>query len=171
MSVKIPMLSDKNQPYTWKRFFVDLLCKGIIVFIIFRFILCIAVVYGASMEPTYYDGAYLLANRLDDGTRGDIVLAREDTYGVVVKRVLAIGGDSICIENGQVYVNGEALDEVYVVNFDANDNMDEITLPAGTYFLAGDNRIVSLDSRCGLGLFNEDDIVGTVLFDVGGKKP
>lgn len=168
MSVKIPTLSDKNQPYTWKRFFVDLLCKGIIVFIIFRFILCIAVVYGVSMEPTYYDGAYLLANRLDDGTRGDIVLAREDTYGVVVKRVLAVGGDTIRIEGGQVYVNGDALDEAYV-NFDEDDNMDEITLPEGAYFLAGDNRPRSLDSRTGLGLFDEEDIVGTVLFGIGGK--
>lgn len=148
-----------------RRTIFELCVELLAVFLLFHFVICLACVEGASMEPTYHQNTILLANRFATPKHGDAVLAAEPAYGTVVKRVLAKGGDSISIAEGQVFINGEALDEPYVVYNDTR-SMGEAVIPDGHYFLAGDNRAHSTDSRNGLGLFTEDDIIGVVFFNI-----
>ena len=76
-----------------------------------------------------------------------------------VKRVIGLPGDEIRIEDGQVYVNGAALDEPYVTHEDASD-FGPVTVPDGSLFFLGDNRPNSSDSRRSLGFVDEDAVVG-----------
>ncbi len=76
-----------------------------------------------------------------------------------VKRVIAVGGDEVLIEDGQVLVNDVALDEPYVV-FGDQDNYGPVTVPEGELFFLGDNRPNSSDSRRSLGFVSEGAVVG-----------
>jgi signal peptidase I len=76
-----------------------------------------------------------------------------------VKRVVGLPGDEIVIEQGQVFVNGEALDEDYVV-FDDESDFGPVTVPEDRLFFLGDNRPNSSDSRRSLGFVASDDLVG-----------
>jgi signal peptidase I len=76
-----------------------------------------------------------------------------------VKRVIGLPGDEVLIEDGQVYVNGEPLDEPYVVYDDGSD-YGPVTVPEGHLFFLGDNRPNSSDSRRSLGFVPRDHVVG-----------
>ena len=80
---------------------------------------------------------------------------------LLIKRVIAKGGDTIAIADGKVYRNGEALDEPYIKDGYTNGGIDETTVPEGTLFLMGDNRVVSIDSRSPeVGFVDEDLVIG-----------
>jgi signal peptidase I len=129
---------------------------------------CIAeplMVRSDSMSPTLRDGDVVIIDKLSDvwrsPDRGDVVVVRgPDTGGLIVKRVVAVGGDSVGIDDGRLVVNG-----TFVVEpFADNDRMGgvffgPITLPAGHVFLLGDNRDDSSDSRL-FGPVPESSIVG-----------
>ena len=108
---------------------------------------------GHSMEPTLHDGDALvidtLTYRFADPAVGDIVVASTpDTGQSVVKRVVALGGDLVGIEDGVLVRNGRAVDEPYA-NQDqmAGYYWGPVTVPDGMVFLLGDNRLESVDSR------------------------
>lgn len=99
---------------------------------------------GPSMQPTIDDGQLLIVSRvsfrLRAPRRGEVVAVRlAGEEAVLVKRILAGPGDAIAIADGQVVVNGVAIDEPYV-EFREPWRMDEVTLGAGQYFVVGDNR-------------------------------
>ncbi len=128
-------------------------------------------VSGVSMEPTLYDGEQLIARSfMYQPARGDIVVVDGyTTYGEpLVKRVIALGGDTVNIdfEAGDVFVNGELLDEPYISapTIRAADVQFPITVPEGTLFVLGDNRPRSKDSRYSdIGFIDERDILGEVV--------
>ena len=126
---------------------------------------------GHSMEPTLHDGDALVIDRISyrftDPAIGDIVMAvTPDTRESVVKRVVAVGGDSIGIDDGVLVRNGQPVDEPY-----ANDDQmggyywGPIVVPAGHVFLLGDNRLESIDSRS-YGPVSIDDVEGRYSFRV-----
>jgi len=116
---------------------------------------------GKSMLDTLTDGEIMLVNRaafaFSQPKRGDIVLCYypDDyyaqpgkTYGTRVKRVVAVGGDTIEAKNGTLYLNGEAQDEPFLTP----ERIGAMTIarqviPEGSVFVLGDNREVSIDSR------------------------
>jgi len=127
-------------------------------------------VEGTSMMPGLEDQERIFVNkfvyRWEPIQRGDIVVFRypRDTSKSYIKRVIGIAGDRIRIDGGQVYVNGEALDEDYV----PNDYVDarsyaEIVVPANSFFVLGDHRSMSNDSR-DFGTVNEHYIYGKAVF-------
>lgn len=127
-------------------------------------------VEGTSMMPGLEDQERIFVNkfvyRWEPIQRGDIVVFRypRDTSKSYIKRVIGVAGDRVRIENGQVYVNDQALDEDYVpTDYADARSYAEITVPTGTYFVLGDHRTMSQDSR-EFGPVNERFIYGKAVF-------
>ncbi|TPW11848.1 MAG: signal peptidase I [Acidimicrobiaceae bacterium] len=122
-----------------------------------------------SMAPTLNDGDVIVIDKLSatwrTPHRGEIVVVRSpDTRGLIVKRVVAVGGDAVGLDDGRLVVNGAFVVEPYA----DNDRMEgsyygPITVPDGSVFLLGDNRHDSSDSRL-FGPVATGSIVGRVAF-------
>jgi signal peptidase I len=111
-------------------------------------------VEGTSMLPALSDQERIFINkfvyRLEPISRGDVIVFHYplDPSKSYIKRVIAVGGDTVRIDNGAVYVNGRRVDETYVPNrFRDSRSYPETTIPAGSYFVVGDHRSLSNDSR------------------------
>jgi signal peptidase I len=111
-------------------------------------------VEGVSMMPGLEDQERIFVNkfvyRWEPIERGDIVVFRypRDTSKSYIKRVIGLAGDHIRIEDGQVYVNGKAQDEDYVPSEYSDDrSYPEVVVPANSYYVLGDHRTMSSDSR------------------------
>jgi signal peptidase I len=118
---------------------------------------------GASMEPNLHDSEYVLIDkvsyRLHPPERGDvIVFERQGNERDYIKRIIGLPGDTVQIAGGQVRVNGIALDEPYL-NQAIHTDMPARQVEDGRYFVMGDNRNNSSDSRT-FGNISLNDIVG-----------
>jgi signal peptidase I len=127
-------------------------------------------VEGVSMMPSLDDQERIFVNkfvyRLEPIERGDVVVFRypRDPSKSYIKRVIGVAGDRIRIESGQVYVNGEALDEGYVPTaYTDARSYPEATVPPECYFVLGDHRSMSSDSR-EFGPVNQSLIYGKAVF-------
>ncbi len=132
-------------------------------------------VKGASMEPNFYDHEYLIIDeisyRLHEPVRGDIVVFRypNDPRQFFIKRIIAMPGERIRVSGGKVIIHaagrpeGEVLDETWYLGAAYTAGEKDLTLGADEYFLMGDNRAASLDSRI-FGAVPRDFIVGRVWF-------
>jgi signal peptidase I len=111
-------------------------------------------VEGTSMLPRLEDRDRLFINKFVYHVaaieRDDVVVFRypRDPEKSYIKRVIALPGDRLRIDHGQVWLNGEPLDESYVPEeYRDTKSMAEMVVPAGTYFMMGDHRSISSDSR------------------------
>ncbi|MGW0884167.1 signal peptidase I [Streptomyces sp. NPDC002671] len=112
----------------------------------------------SSMTPTIDAGDRVLAQRVDgdEVRRGDVVVFRDKSWvtnAKVVKRVVAVGGDTVsCCTNGKLTVNGKQIDEPYLAKGSLAEiqNFPTVTVPKGRLFLLGDERQGSLDSTAHL---------------------
>lgn len=122
---------------------------------------------GTSMDTTVRDGNWLLMARTDynpfvQPQRGDIVTAYwDDEDKMLLKRVVAVPGDTLQIRDNVVYINGTAMPEDYIKEPMETEDL-YIQLGEEEYFLMGDNRNVSLDSRS-IGTFPKGDIYGVMI--------
>jgi signal peptidase I len=121
----------------------------IVVFVSFKFLFIPIRVVGNSMSPSYHNGRVNLINRLSyrwrRPRRGDVVAVRkEDTYTVLLKRIVGLPGERIAIRRGHIMVNGSPLPEPYARGGDATWVRGEILLGADEYFVIGDNRDVTV---------------------------
>ena len=140
--------------------------------LLFTFVVRVVAVNGSSMVPTLNSGDRLLVqSSLFQVERGDVVVI--DSYidygKPLVKRVIAVGGDRVDInaETGEVFVNGQLLDEPYIAEAtrQKGDMEFPLTVPEGYLFVMGDNRMHSTDSRYqDIGFIDERDILGQVLY-------
>lgn len=111
-------------------------------------------VEGTSMMPSLEDQERIFVNkfvyRLEPIERGDIVVFRypRDPSKSYIKRVIGVAGDRVRIDGGQVYVNGQPIEEDYVPPAYADErSFPEVIVPAQSYFMLGDHRSMSNDSR------------------------
>lgn len=132
-------------------------------------------VKGASMEPNFYDNQYLIINeisyRFSDPDRGDIVVFKYplDPSQYFIKRVVGLPGETIEVKEGQVllyndsYSDGIVVGETYLEEGDTTNGEDRVVLEDDQYYVLGDNRDSSLDSRR-FGPIKRKNIVGKVWF-------
>jgi signal peptidase I len=148
----------------------DVLISVAASFMIITFLYQPVRVEGTSMQPQLRDQDRLFINkfvyRFEKISRGDVVVFHypRDPEKSYIKRVIALPGDSLRIENGRVYVNGERVKEDYVPPaYRDSRSMPEIVVPRGEYFVMGDHRSISSDSR-DFGPIDRDLIYGKAAF-------
>lgn len=156
-------------------FMKDLIVCMVIVFVITNFIVRPIQVKGNSMYPTLKDQSMGVSNILGYHTseikRFDIVIIHiPEKSEYIVKRVIGLPGETVSYSNGQLYVNGEAMDEPflnqeYVESYGSSWMMDvpDITLGEDEYYCLGDNRPHSSDSRY-YGPFQKKNIMSKGIF-------
>ncbi len=143
------------------------------------FILCLltkffivdgGIIEGPSMEPTFTSGSYFIINKtafyFAPPKRGDIVQIIRDNR-LIIKRIIGVPGDVITIKQGAVWVNGIRLPEPYLPPFTDTSLLGQhgekdYTLHAKEYFVLGDNRIQSSDSRI-FGPILRSTIIGKII--------
>ena len=132
--------------------------------LIFTFNFKVLTVSGNSMDTTLAEGEMHLALITDEFERGDIVVAdckALDT--IIIKRVIGLPGETIEIKNNEVYINGETIEEPYINGFMLTPDISSFTLNDDEYFLCGDNRNKSSDSRM-FGPIKRIDMIGKMIF-------
>ena len=147
-----------------------------LVFVISFFFIQKNVVLGDSMNPLLENGDEVLVDKLAykifKPKRGDVIVFKfkylEDTY--YVKRIIGLPGETVQIKGGKIYINDELYDESYGLTDYIEDPgmaMSPITLKDDEYFVLGDNRGVSVDSRNRMVLaVKKSDIVGKVFLRI-----
>ena len=148
--------------------YVAVIC--LVVFLVLRFVGQRTVVNGHSMDTTLANGENLIMDKLSyhfsDPERFDIVIfpgPKEEGEQYFIKRVIGLPGETVQIIDGYVYINGALLDEHYgneVMN-NPGQAADPITLGPDEYFVLGDNRNNSQDSRsANVGVIHRDELLG-----------
>ena len=131
------------------------------------------IVSGSSMVPNFHNREYLVVNKIgykfNEPQRGDVIVFRypKDTSQYFIKRVIGLPGEKVQVENGKVYVyndehpQGTLVDEPYLSNQDITFGKDDtVSLGSDEFYVLGDNRLASSDSRV-WGVLPRHDIVGT----------
>ncbi len=134
-----------------------------LVMLLRTFIITPIIVQGSSMNPTLLGNEIMILKKYDTNyKRFDIVVVNKSVEGDnLIKRVIGLPGETIKYSNDKLYINGEVLEDPYATGI--TGNFQELTLGKDEYFLMGDNRTVSLDSRV-LGIIKKDEIEGIVDF-------
>ncbi len=165
---KILTKRQELKQHEWYDLLETIIFAFILAFIIKSFILQISYIPTGSMIPTLNEREAVLVLRVPyyfrEPKRGEIIIFKypEDPTKEYVKRLIGLPGDKIEIKNGVVYVNGNPLEEPYVQN-KTSDNYGPITVPQNSYFVLGDNRPVSVDSRY-WGFVPKKNLVGKAVF-------
>ncbi|MFA1818737.1 signal peptidase I [Virgibacillus oceani] len=152
----------KNEWLEWTKAIIIAL---LIAFFIRSFIFATSIVEGVSMEPTLEDGERVIFNKIvyiiDEPERGDIVIIERPMINYV-KRIIGLPGETIEVNDGNLYINNEKYDQTFITDETKRNtgSLGPIEIPEGSYFVMGDNRAISKDSRNGLGFIEEDSIIG-----------
>jgi signal peptidase I len=156
---------------------VEVVVLAVILYFGISFAIQAVHVEGLSMFATLDDQDYLIANKIDyrlhAPQRGDIIILRPPTDNSkdFIKRIIALPGERLLISNGFVYINGHKLDEPYLPEaWNTLDNWspagpDGTVVPPNSYFVMGDNRNRSQDSRI-FGFIGRDRIDGRAWFRI-----
>ncbi len=159
--------------------FFDFL-QGIVVVLailvmIYLFVMSPQEINGASMEPNFHNGEYILTNKMlykfREPVRGDVVIFKSPRNKEIdyIKRIIGLPGDTVLLQNNTFFVNGQKVEEPYlepgVTNFGGSflSEGQTVTVPEGTYFVVGDNRPHSSDSR-EFGPIALEDFIGVAIF-------
>lgn len=160
-------------------FFLDIIEVVVFAIAIFLFIYLLVMqphrIKGSSMEPNFHDGEYLLSDKLTyrfrKPGRGDVIVfeapgARGDEF---IKRIIGTPGDKVSVKDGKAFVNGQQLNEVYIPTTTTTSGGaflregGEVTVPEDYFFVLGDNRSFSSDSRA-WGFVEKTKITGRAWF-------
>ena len=189
---ELPPARRRRRYLTIFREVVETLLLALLIFLAVRSTVQNFKVEGDSMNPSLETGQYIIVNKLayaqfdlgifdflpffnagDDSThhlfgspeRGDVVVFESPTRADsdFIKRIIGVPGDRVEIHDGRVYINGEPLDEPYIAEKTICTGKCSLTVPEGEYFVLGDNRRSSSDSRQ-FGTIPEANIIGKAWF-------
>jgi signal peptidase I len=137
-----------------------------VALVVFRYVLLPIRVSGPSMEPTYHNGRINFLNCLaycwHEPKRGDVVGIRYSGRSIMLmKRIVGLPGETIAFKRGQIYKNGDLMEEPYVI-LRSRWNMDPVTLGSDEYYVVGDNRSMDIHDH-DHGKVKRERIVGKVL--------
>lgn len=134
----------------------------IVVVLIRTFIITPVKVDGDSMKETLNDNDILLLYKLGSIKRFDIVVL-DEAYDneKIIKRVIGMPGETVSIKNDKIYINGKVIDNSFA--YGTTSDVDKIELGEDEYFILGDNRLISKDSRY-FGPVTKSEIIGKVVF-------
>jgi len=162
---QIPELKDGKG--SWKRFLIDVietLVLSVVLFLIINAISARIRIESVSMQPTLYEGDFVVVNRLaykfGGPSRGDVIVFRyppDPQSEPYIKRIIGLPGEMIRIDRGQVFVNGVEIREPYLK---ASPNYQGTwTVPPDALFVLGDNRNNSSDSHS-WGMVPLENVIG-----------
>lgn len=132
----------------------------LLVILIRTFIITPVRVDGDSMKKTLNDGDILLLYKLGKIDRFDIIVLNEENEKII-KRVIGLPGDTVAIKKNKIYINDEEIEDKYA--YGTTSEYAKVTLKEDEYFILGDNRLISKDSRY-FGAISEEKIKGKVIF-------
>ena len=168
-------MNERSAATSLLREVAEVLVLAVILYIGVSFLVQAVHVEGLSMFATLDDNDYLIANKIDyrlhAPERGDIIILRPPTNNSTdfIKRIIALPGERLLIRDGFVYINGHLLHEPYLPEEWTIDNTwnngVETTIPPNDYFVMGDNRNRSQDSRF-FGPISRDRIDGKAWFRI-----
>ncbi len=166
--LKADSLSRSFGIRSWLQDLLETLLLALIIFLVINTLTGRYQVHGQSMEPSLQSGQYLIASKitywLHPPERGDVIVLDPPSGGgqiPYIKRVIGLPGDEVEIQEGQVWVNGIALNEPYTNGPPAYQNRWNVD--EGYYFVLGDNRNNSSDSHA-WGLLPQENILGKAVF-------
>lgn len=157
-----------------KEFFRDTFKYFLVVIIVLLtviYVVSLQQVIGPSMNPNYYEGDVLILNKIKyrilKPSRFEVVAIENKGEKYFIKRVIGLPGETIEYKNNKLYINGELVEEKFKKEGTTEDfKIEDIgysVIPEGKYFVVGDNRINSLDSRSmDVGLIDAEDFIGKV---------
>ncbi|MGD6843772.1 signal peptidase I [Bacillus infantis] len=163
--------SKKSEWISWAK---SIALALVIAFICRQFIFAPVTVQGESMMPTFQDQNKVIVTKLSKIERLDVVVFHspdsEDDY---IKRVIGLPGDEISVKDDQLFVNGKKVDEPYLAENrkeaaefgieHLTENFGPLVVPEHQYFVMGDNRLNSNDSRS-FGFISDESVVGEAKF-------
>ncbi len=142
-----------------------------IMVMIYLFVMSPQEIKGASMEPSFVNGEYILTNKilfkLRDPERGDVVIFKSPSNPEIdyIKRIIGLPADTVSLKNNVIYVNDTKVEEPYLaagISIFGGSYLrenQEVIIPEGKYFVMGDNRPHSADSR-EFGPIPKEDFIG-----------
>ena len=148
---------------------LHILIAVVIAFLIVTFVAQRTIVHDVSMQPTLYEGDNLIVDKISPKIgklkRGDIIVFYEPQgERQLIKRVIAVEGDTVDIKDGKVFVNGDVLEEGYIKgDFTPPGEYANLTVGEDELFVLGDNRMNSRDSR-NLGTIDISQVTGKAIF-------
>lgn len=158
-----------------KEWIKDIVVAIVVSLLILQFIKP-TIVREHSMEDTLHENDYILLSRqayrlFGDPASGDIIVFESELKThtgdnkLLVKRIIAVPGDTIEIRDGRVWVNEEEIEETYVKDGYTTSEMEPVLIPEGMLFAMGDNRQNSMDSRDErIGLIGLSSVIGKAFF-------
>jgi signal peptidase I len=148
---------------------VETLLLAVLIFLVLQVVIRNFRVDGHSMEPNLQNGQYLVVDKVSPALfgkyeRGDVIvfISPQEPQKDFVKRIIALPGETVELRRGQIYVNNTLLEEAYIPYVDES-SMATLTVPPAAYFVLGDNRSHSNDSR-NWGILREEAIIGRAWF-------
>lgn len=161
-------ISDYNGRKKIYRYTVSFLLSVAVFYVAFQFFFDISQVSGNSMYPNFNDGDIVVSVKAKhtDIKRGDVLNINSEMLSEgIIKRVIAIGGDTISFTDDGIYLNDKLLSEPYLTrSYDYSEFAGfSVTVPNGCVFVLGDNRSDSTDSR-DIGCISLAEVDGRILF-------
>lgn len=155
---------ENTKKHTYKDSLKELVPYAIIILVVVlirTFLVTPVVVNGTSMTNTLQNGDTMILNKIgmkfNDIKRFQIIVIKTDK-SYLIKRVIGLPGEVISYKDGKLYINEKVVDDPYYKN--NTEDFEPVKIPNGYYFVMGDNRSNSMDSRI-IGPIKKDDIMGT----------